>query len=96
MDIEDFLKSDHDDQKVNVDVGLALIRILEQSHKNKTLLLTVLKKQLELSEQLKGQTESEYDEIVMTKLEEIVKTAYEVSDESYRRVLREVLSPLDS
>ena len=77
------------DQKHEVDIGIALIRIIELGCYNKTYLRSILKRQLETQELLKGNTE--IDENVSNRLQDLEKRIFEVADEEYYSLLQKVL-----
>ena len=91
MNIDEFLKNPEKEEH-SLNIGLAIIRILQLTNWNKVYLEKILKNQLELKELLKGKTESEYDELVEKKLDEIELEIKEIADKDYFEILSGVLN----
>ena len=88
MEINDFLKNPGE-QKFEVDLGLTLIKILQITNTNQSYLRSVLKRQLEIQELIKGNVVS--NENISEKLSEIENLIFKFSDEEFQNVLNKVL-----
>ena len=76
-------------QKHEVDIGIALIRIIEIGCINRMYLQSILKRQLETQELLKGNTE--INDAVLKRLEDLEKVISEFALEDYHNILQNVL-----
>lgn len=76
-------------QKHEVDIGIALIRIIELGCYNKTYLRSILKRQIETQELLKGATE--IDESVSKRLQDLETRIFELADQEYYTLIQNVL-----
>jgi hypothetical protein len=90
MNIKDFLDNP-DSQKYEVKTGLAFLRILDAVTLNQTLLTSILRKQIEIQEQLKGLVKSEIDDDVELILKDILTLNLKHSDERYMTLVRQVV-----
>ena len=78
-------------QKHEVDIGLALIRIIELGCYNKIYLRSILKRQIETQEILKGATKTEIDENVLYKLQDLEMKISELADKEYYSLIQKIL-----
>nr|WP_315149864.1 hypothetical protein [uncultured Flavobacterium sp.] len=76
-------------QKHEVDIGIALIRIIELGCINRMYLQSILKRQLETQELLKGNTE--INDAVLKRLDDLEKVISEFALEDYHNILQNVL-----
>ncbi len=76
-------------QKHEVDLGVALIRILELGCYNKMYLRSILKRQIETQELIKGGTEIE--DKVLSRLEYLEKQISDIASQDYYDLVRTVL-----
>jgi hypothetical protein len=88
MEIKDFLENPGG-QKFEVDLGLSLIKILQISYTNQNYLRSILKRQLETQELIKGNTI--LNENVSEKMAEIENLIYKFSDDGFQDILNKVL-----
>ncbi|GAQ50105.1 TPA: hypothetical protein ACT5CK_002295 [Flavobacterium psychrophilum] len=72
-----------------LNLGATLLNLINMQCLNSIYLKSILKKQLETQELLKGNTE--IDEIVLSKLENLEKKIFEVSSEMYHNTIQNVL-----
>jgi hypothetical protein len=94
MNFDEINDFDPNNQKLEVDIGLSLIRILESTHLNYSMLGSILKRQLELTEILKGRTKLKYDEDVELKLNDLTKTIHKIAHENYMHDVSLILKPI--
>jgi hypothetical protein len=85
----DEILNDRGNQKHEVDIGVALIRIIELGCFNTTYLQSILKRQVETQELIKGNTE--INENVSNRLEELEKMISKVAAEKYHEIMHKVL-----
>ena len=90
MDLDDIMKNPGK-QKFNVDVGIALLRIIETNCTNNLYLQSILKRQLEIQESLKGEIGTGLDESVLERMKEIEESISKFSQEEYHKTLEKVL-----
>ncbi|MGL5111400.1 MAG: hypothetical protein ACRC6O_02050 [Flavobacterium sp.] len=76
-------------QKHEVDLGVALIRILELGCYNKMYLRSILKRQIETQELIKGGIEIE--DKVLSRLEYLEKQISDIASQDYYDLVRTVL-----
>jgi hypothetical protein len=76
-------------QKHEVDLGVALIRILELGCYNKMYLRSILKRQIETQELIKGGIEIE--DKVLSRLEHLEKQISDIASQDYYDLVRTVL-----
>ena len=76
-------------QKHEVDVGAALIRIIELGCFNRTYLRSILRRQLETQELIKGNTE--VNENVSKRLADLEKLISELASEDFHNHLQKIL-----
>jgi hypothetical protein len=76
-------------QKHEVDIGIALIRIIELGCYNKAYLRSILKRQIETQELLKGATE--INENILNKLQDLETNISELADKEYYSLIQNVL-----
>jgi hypothetical protein len=91
MNIDEFLKNPGS-EKHSLNIGLAIIRILEITSWNNAYLGKILKNQLELKELLQGKTKSEYDELVEEKFHTMETEIIEIAKKNYLEILSSVLN----
>tara|TARA_B100001109_G_C18853591_1_gene470576 strand:- start:204 stop:485 length:282 start_codon:yes stop_codon:yes gene_type:complete len=90
MDIDDYLNNP-DRQKIYIKESVALLRTLEKSVQNQNLLVSILKRQLEIEETLKGKVESDFDESVREKLNLCLTDVFERSDKEYMKLVSKLI-----
>ncbi len=90
MELDEFM-NDNSEKGFNVNVGNALLRILEMSTRNQRYVRTILQTQLELKELLKGKIESDLDENFHDKVYGLEKQIWELGKEDYHKLLNQVL-----
>jgi hypothetical protein len=90
MNIDEFM-NDKSEKGFNVNVGNALLRILEMSTRNQRYVRTILKTQLELKELLKGKVESDLDENFHDKVNDLEKKIWKLGEEDYHKLLDNIL-----
>jgi len=76
-------------EKYEVNIGIALIRIIELGCFNRMYLQSILKRQLETQELLKGNTE--INDAVLKRLDDLEKVISEFALEDYHNILQNVL-----
>jgi len=76
-------------EKHEVNIGIALIRIIELGCFNRMYLQSILKRQLETQELLKGNTE--INDAVLKRLDDLEKVISEFALEDYHNILQNVL-----
>ncbi|EKT4520773.1 hypothetical protein JE950_002432 [Flavobacterium psychrophilum] len=88
MTPEEVLKnSGNNNHELNL--GATLLNLISMQCLNNTYLKSILKRQLETQELLKGNTE--IDELVSSKLEDLEKKIFEVSSEMYHNTIQNLL-----
>ncbi|OAD44599.1 hypothetical protein [Polaribacter atrinae] len=90
MDIDEFMNN-KSETKYEVNIGNALLRILEISNRNQVFIQNIFERQLEIKSLLKGKTESDFDEYFRDKVFEMEKDIYEISKTDYHKLLYQVL-----
>ena len=90
MELDEFM-NDKSEKGFNVNVGKALLRILEMSTRNQRYVRTILKTQLELKELLKGKVESDLDEHFQEKVYALEKQIWDFGEEDYHKLLENIL-----
>jgi hypothetical protein len=90
MDIDEFMNN-KSETKYEVNIGNALLRILEISNRNQVFIQNIFERQLEIKSLLKGKTESDFDESFRDKVFEMEKDIYEISKTDYHKLLDQVL-----
>jgi hypothetical protein len=76
-------------QKHEVDLGIALIRLIELGCFNQTYLRSILKRQIETQELIKGNTD--ISENVLNRFDELEKMISDVAAEDYYSLVQKVL-----
>jgi hypothetical protein len=82
-DIEDYLSENEKSKTFEIDLVKLHLRSLELLVSNNYYLAAILKRQLELKELLKGDTESNFDEKVKNQFLEISKKIENLSNQHY-------------
>jgi hypothetical protein len=90
MELDEFM-NDKSEKGFNVNVGNALLRILEISTRNQRYVRTILQTQLELKELLKGKVESDLDENFHNKVHALEKQICDLGSEDYHKLLDNIL-----
>jgi len=90
MEIDD-LMNDNNEIGFNVNVGNALLRILEISNRNQRYVRTILQTQLEIKELLKGKVESDLDDNFYDKVHDLEKKVWKLAESDYHDLLDKVL-----
>jgi hypothetical protein len=90
MNIDEFM-NDKSEKGFNVNVGNALLRILEMSTRNQRYVRTILKNQLEIKQLLKGKVESDLDENFYDKVHDLEKEIWKLGQEDYHKLLDNIL-----
>ncbi len=90
MDIDEFM-NDKNEKGFNVNLGSALLRILEISNRNQRYIRTILQTQLEIKELIKGKVESDLDEGFYDKVHDLEKEIWKLSESDYHDLLDKVL-----
>lgn len=86
MNIDEFM-NDKSEKGFNVNVGNALLRILEMSTRNQRYVRTILKNQLEIKQLLKGKVESDLDEDFYDKVHDLEQEIWKLGQEDYHKLL---------
>jgi hypothetical protein len=90
MELDDFMNN-KSEIKHEVDIGIALLRLLEMQTRNQRYIRTIFEKQLEIKSLLKGKTESDFDESFRDKVFDMEKKIWELGKEDYHKLLDQVL-----
>jgi hypothetical protein len=91
MNLDKFLENPGQ-EKHSLDIGLAIIRVLQLSNLNKVYLEKILKNQFELRELLHGKTGSEIDDIVEKKFNETQSEIINIANQNYLEMLGGILN----
>ena len=90
MNLEEFMNN-KSEKEFNVNVGNALLRILEMSTRNQRYIRTILKNQLEIKQLLKGKVESDLDENFYDKVHNLEQEIWKLGQEDYHKLLDNIL-----
>jgi hypothetical protein len=90
MNIDEFMNNESE-KGFNVNVGNALLRILEMSTRNQRYITTILHKQLEIKQLLKGKVESDLDESFYDKVHDLEEEIWKLGQEDYHKLLENIL-----
>ncbi|PIY12272.1 MAG: hypothetical protein COZ18_02495 [Flexibacter sp. CG_4_10_14_3_um_filter_32_15] len=90
MDIDDFM-NDKNEKGFNVNVGNALLRILEISNRNQRYVRTILQTQLEIKALLQGKTQSDLDDEFYDKVHALEEKVCKLAESDYHDLLDKVL-----
>jgi len=90
MDIDEFM-NDKSEKGFNVNIGNALLRILEISNRNQRYIRTILQSQLEIKELLKGKVESDLDDNFYDKVHDLEKKVWKLAESDYHDLLDKVI-----
>lgn len=89
-DIDDII-SNPSGQEFTVDVGLSLIRLIKLGSENKVYLRSILKRQVEIQEILKGSVGQELDSNVKDKIDILEDNIAKVARDDFDKILHKVL-----
>ena len=90
MDIDDFM-NDKNEKGFNINVGNALLRILEISNRNQRYVRTILQTQLEIKALLQGKTQSDLDDEFYDKVHDLEEKVWKLAESDYHDLLDKVL-----